>query len=131
MTHNTEDLIKFRLEEADEALSAAHLLLSQGMVRSAVNRAYYAMFYAVLALLVKSQLKSSKHSGTIALFQREYVGKGILEVKYSRLMRDLFAHRQRTDYREFYIISEMKATSLISEVESFIKEAKSILKAQQ
>ena len=40
-------LIRYRLAQADEALAAARLNLANGLQRSAVNRAYYAMFYRV------------------------------------------------------------------------------------
>jgi hypothetical protein len=40
-------LVRYRLEQATEALAAAELNLANGLARSAVNRAYYAMFYAV------------------------------------------------------------------------------------
>ena len=45
-----EALVRHRLEQATEAVSAAELNLANGLQRSTVNRAYYAMFYAVLAL---------------------------------------------------------------------------------
>jgi uncharacterized protein (UPF0332 family) len=38
-----------------------------------MNRLYYAMFYAVLALLQEKEMGTSKHSGAIALFDREFV----------------------------------------------------------
>ena len=41
----------YRLEQADESLKSTHILIEHGQYRSAVNRAYYAMFYGVLALL--------------------------------------------------------------------------------
>ncbi len=48
---NIKALMSYRLEQADESLQAAKILLDQGLTRPSVNRAYYAMFYAVLALL--------------------------------------------------------------------------------
>jgi len=41
-------LVEYRLEQADEALEAAETLLKANLLGSAVNRAYYAMFYSVL-----------------------------------------------------------------------------------
>ena len=49
-------LIQCRLAQAKEALDAAELNLANGLHRSAVNRAYYAMFYAVLALLAPRRI---------------------------------------------------------------------------
>ena len=46
-----QTLVRYRLEQAAEALAAAELSLASALHRSAVNRAYYAMFYALLALV--------------------------------------------------------------------------------
>lgn len=71
-------LVRYRLEQAVETLREASLLLDQSAWRGAQNRAYYAMFYAVLALLATRQLGSSKHSGVLGLFDREFVKPGLL-----------------------------------------------------
>ena len=65
-----QTLIRCRLEQADEPLSAAAINLAHDFHRSAVNRAYYAMFYAVLALLASRQLETSRHSGAISQFDQ-------------------------------------------------------------
>jgi uncharacterized protein (UPF0332 family) len=46
------ELVKYRLEQAEAALADADFLLEGNRSpQSIVNRAYYAMFYATLALL--------------------------------------------------------------------------------
>ena len=77
ITTNIQDLIKYRLEQADESLEAASILVGKGLTRPAVNRAYYAMFYAVMALLAMRKLETSKHSGAISLFDKEFVKSGM------------------------------------------------------
>ena len=37
-------LVAYRLEQADEALRVGKMVLREGIYRTAVNRAYYAMF---------------------------------------------------------------------------------------
>ncbi len=81
MSENIQALVTYRLEQADESLEAARTLLDKGLIRPSVNRAYYAMFYAVLALLARGKKETSKHSGAIALFDRDFVKKGIF-IKY-------------------------------------------------
>ena len=39
-----------RVEQAHETLREADILYAQSALRGAINRAYYAMFYALLAL---------------------------------------------------------------------------------
>jgi uncharacterized protein (UPF0332 family) len=59
-------LIKHRLEQAEESLKDAEVLLDgDRSPRSIINRSYYAMFYAVLALLQKIGRVPHKHSGAI------------------------------------------------------------------
>ena len=61
-------LIKYRLKEADASIEEARVLLREDMsLRAVMNRLYYAMFYAVLALLQEKQLGTSKHMGAIAM----------------------------------------------------------------
>lgn len=64
MTEEMQALINYRLEQADEALNVAQLVFEQGNYRTVVNRAYYAMFYAILALLVPTKQQTSKHHGS-------------------------------------------------------------------
>jgi len=57
-------LINYRIEQAGRAIKDTQILLNEGgSPASIINRAYYAMFYAVLALLVKIGMGTSKHSG--------------------------------------------------------------------
>ena len=79
MTENIQALVTYRLEQADESLEAAKTLLDKKLIRPSVNRAYYAMFYAVLALLAREKQETSKHSGAIALFDKDFVKQGIFK----------------------------------------------------
>jgi uncharacterized protein (UPF0332 family) len=63
-------LIDYRLEQADESLDSAQILFEHEKYRPSVSRAYYAMFYAVQALLIRKKVITSKHSGVIASFNR-------------------------------------------------------------
>ncbi len=51
MTQNLAALVRYRIEQGDEALDAARILLREGSLRASLNRSYDAMFNAVLALL--------------------------------------------------------------------------------
>ncbi len=70
-------LIAYRLQRARETLYDAHLLSDQqGSLGSIINRSYYAMFYAVLALLTTLGKGSSKHSGVLSIFDQYFVKSG-------------------------------------------------------
>lgn len=84
MTENIKALVRYRMQQADEALEAAKILLDKSFERQTLNRAYYAMFYAVLALLSTRKMETSKHTGAIALFDKEFIRKGIFTSDFSR-----------------------------------------------
>ena len=98
ITANVQALLTYRLEQADESLDAARVLLEKGLDRPAVNRAYYAMFYAVLALLATRKRETSKHGGAISLFDKEFVKAGTFNKDFSRWLHEAFDLRQRSDY---------------------------------
>ena len=83
MNAKGETLIRYRLEQADESLESAQLLLDNGKYRPSVSRSYYAMFYAVLALLIFEEYSSSKHSGVLSYFNQTFVKKGLFSKELS------------------------------------------------
>jgi len=127
MTENIQALVTYRLEQADESLEAARTLLDKELIRPCVNRAYYAMFYAVLALLAQGKKETSKHSGAIALFDRDFVKQGIFKKDFSRWLHDAFDLRQRSDYAADYYVSGEEAQRTLKNAESFVNEVKKVL----
>ena len=92
-------LIKYRLEQAQTALDdAKYMIDGNRSPQSIVNRSYYAMFYAVLALLQKISKVPSKHSGVISLFDKEFVKKGVFAKDLSKDFHKAFELRQTVDY---------------------------------
>ncbi len=69
------ELADYRLHQARESLQEAAGLSQMSFWRGTINRAYYAMFYAVLALLQEKEMGTSKHAGAISLFDREFMRK--------------------------------------------------------
>ena len=123
-TDNVKALVAYRLEQADESLEAASILLDQGLIRPSVNRAYYAMFYAVLALLAGRKKETSKHSGAISLFDREFVKTGIFPKNLSRWLHGAFDLRQRTDYETQLQVSKEESIRILTEAREFVAEVK-------
>ncbi len=60
--------------------------------RSIVNRAYYTVFYSLLALFLKADInvKTSKHTGVIAVFDKEFVHTGKIDQHYSKIVHKIF-----------------------------------------
>jgi uncharacterized protein (UPF0332 family) len=115
-----QTLIRYRLEQADEALSAAAINLAHDFHRSAVNRAYYAMFYAVLALLASRQLETSRHSGAISQFDQLFVKSGLLPREFSQWLHDGFSNRQAADYGVELVHIPLEVESLLAHAREFV-----------
>jgi hypothetical protein len=117
-----EILIKHRLEQAQEALDdAKYLIDGNRSPQSIINRSYYAMFYAALALLQKISKAPSKHSGVISLFDKEFVMKGIFEKELSKDFHKTFELRQSTDYKIIKPISTDKANEIWQKAVNFVQ----------
>jgi uncharacterized protein (UPF0332 family) len=127
ITENIQALVKYRLEQADEALEAAGVLLEKGLDRQAINRAYYAMFYGVLALLATRKLETSKHSGAVSLFDKEFIKPGTFSKDLSRWLHDAFDLRQRSDYTVEFHITGDEARVILENAVSFVGEVKTVL----
>jgi len=118
----TATLVRYRLEQARTALRDAKCLLDHsGSPQSIVNRSYYAMFYAVLALLQRTGTIPSKHTGAIGLFDKEFVLKGVLPRDLSRDLHRAFDARQASDYRFAQPLELADARELFGKASRFIE----------
>jgi uncharacterized protein (UPF0332 family) len=107
-------LIEYRLERSREALQDARLMFEQnGSPAGVINRAYYAMFYAALAILMTLDKGSSKHQGVIALFDQNFIKPGILPRELGKELHRIFELRQVGDYRDLLVISREQAQSAL------------------
>jgi len=116
----THHLCRYRLEQAEDALSEADLLLNAGHFRGAINRAYYAMFYAIQVLVVKNKVKVSKHSGVISYFDREFVKPGIIDKEFSKWLHRLFDLRQDADYGDMFEPSDDQCRQAVEQARQFV-----------
>lgn len=91
-------LINLWLKKADDALASAQLELGAGHTSFAVNRLYYACFYAVTALLLTEGKQFARHSGVRSEFGRSFVKTGRIQKKWGRFYHDLSEDRQEADY---------------------------------
>lgn len=127
ITENIQALVTYRLEQAGESLNAARVLLEKRLDRPAVNRAYYAMFYSVPALLATRKQETSKHSGAISLFDKEFVKPGAFTKDFSRWLHEAFDLRQRSDYTIEFQVTRKEAEMTLEHAVSFVSEVKTIL----
>jgi len=121
-------LALYRLQQAEESLDEAKFLFD-GLKspRSVINRAYYAMFYSVLALLIFEPFSSSKHSGVLSYFNKRFIKGGLLAEELGRAINKAFDFRQRGDYREHIALTPEQIAPFLDWAKRFIDAVKDYL----
>ena len=123
----SEALAQHRIARAHTALQEADLLMEQGHLSGALNRVYYAAFYAARAMLATRGLDSSRHSGVIALFQEHFVRTGLVATDIARALPRAFEKRQTSDYGDFSEPSSDEILSLRDQVRVFVASCERIV----
>jgi len=114
-------LVHYRLERARSALhDAESILLCDGSPEGVINRAYYAMFYSVLALFQNLEKVPRKHSGVISLFDREFYKTGIFPKELSKNLHRAFELRQKSDYQDLVTMEWDTARHLFHKASCFV-----------
>jgi uncharacterized protein (UPF0332 family) len=91
-------LAKYSLEKSDKALKTAEET-SEIDYQTSLNRAYYSIFYLVLALGYVDGFKTGKHSQLMGWFNKKYIyQEKIFEPKYSEIYSQLMINRDKFDY---------------------------------
>lgn len=123
-----KDLALYRLQQAEESLDEAkYLFYGNKSPRSVVNRAYYAMFYSVLALLIFEPYSSSKHSGVLSYFNHRFIKDGLFSKNLGRAINKAFDLRQRGDYREQIVLTHEQVAPFLDWARKFIDSVKHYL----
>ncbi|MGM9528770.1 MAG: HEPN domain-containing protein [Phascolarctobacterium sp.] len=114
-----KDLAKYRFECCEEALLDAKLMYDNGRYKNTLNRAYYAIFYAIRSVNALQDFDSSKHSGVIAFFNQTFVKEGIFPKEASKIIKLASENRERADYLDFFIASKKDAEEQLQRAEKF------------
>jgi hypothetical protein len=122
------EAIRYWWEKSLESLEAARRDLRAESLSFAINRAYYAVFYAVSALLLEEGHRFQKHSGVRAAFNQHFIKTQRLDRKGGDLYSRLFRDRQEGDYIEFtkfdaqYVADQIKGCEeLLAQIRPLIK----------
>ena len=118
-----EELFVYRLKQAEDTLSDAEKMVDGDFTsRSITNRAYYSMFYSLLALFLKTDINinTSKHTGVISFFDKEFIKAGKIDKRYSKMIHKMFNARQIGDYKELVNISKEDAAENVNLAKEFL-----------
>lgn len=130
MKESDDSKIRYRVQLARESLYEAEVLAANQGWRGAINRMFYACFYAASALNVTEGLDSSKHSGVQGTFNQTFVKPGLFPSEVAQVYNRLFSYRNRTDYRDFEDADETSVMTYLPRVRHFIQVTESVLSSR-
>lgn len=114
-------VVRYWWNKAEASLLSAKRELEAEAYDFAVNRLYYALFYAVSATLMDRGLSFKKHSGVRAAFHRELVKSGLLDAKWGKVYDQLFEDRQEGDYLAMVTFDKQYVESQLTTAPNFLR----------
>ncbi len=126
--YTTNDFIKYRIDRAKETINEVQTHIENKFWNTAINRMYYACFYAVSALLMKDNIDVSSHSGVRQKFGEYFVRTGKIDRNLAKHFTELSEKRHKGDYNDFYDYDEETVIRLYPVSQQFIDAIEQILK---
>lgn len=127
--YSVEDYSNYRLQRAEETIQEVEIHIAHKLWNTAVNRMYYACFYAVSALLIKEGVETVSHTGTRQKFGQLFVKTGLVDRPLAKLYTNLFDKRHKGDYNDFYDHDEKLVLRLYPLARKFIDRVKELMVA--
>lgn len=120
-------LIEYRLQRAVETLDEADYNSKGAYFNTAVNRLYYAAYYAASALMLAYGIECSTHAGIKSMLALNFIRKGLLDPTYGKTFMSLFENRQSGDYEDFVYCDAELYGFLRPKTEEFINALKTLI----
>ena len=112
---------KYRLERAKEDLSDAEFNYNANRFLNANNRAYYAIFHAIRAVLALERVDFKRHKDVIGYFNQHYVKTEIFPKMISKKISQASKVREDSDYDDEYIADAEKTKIQIDTAKEVIE----------
>lgn len=121
------ELSKYRYSLAKQTYNNAKMCFDNGFYRDCINRSYYAVFYAMRAVLALDSIDFKRHKDVVAYFNKEFVAQGKFPGEMGRRLARLKMKREESDYSDFFIASADEAQTQIQSVEYMLPLIKEYL----
>jgi len=125
--YKPEDYSIYRIQKAKETIAEVEVQIQNEFWNTAINRMYYACFYAVSALLVKHGIESSSHTGVRQLFGKLFVKTGKFDKNLAKHYTDLFEKRHKGDYNDFFDFDKETVIRLLPVSKEFISKIEELI----
>ncbi|MGM0580678.1 MAG: HEPN domain-containing protein [Bacteroidota bacterium] len=131
---NNEDrisLVKYRLVKAEETLKEVNILIKNELWNTAVNRIYYANYYAVTAFLVSQNIRAVTHAGVRQMLSLHFVKTNIIDRDHGKFYSYIFDMRHTADYSDYIDYDQNQVMPLIEPSKKLINKISEILSQNQ
>ncbi len=128
---NRQDYINYRFQRAEESYEDVLILAEKGRWNAAVNRLYYACFYAVIAILLHRGVETKSHDETRRQFGLLVIKAGLMDKKFGRMYSELFDIRHKGDYGDLFDFDEKTVVPLLPQVREFLDQIKRLTATNQ
>lgn len=126
-----EALSQYRIQRAKETILEAETLIQNGFFNAAVNRLYYACYYAVNALLVYHRIQAQTHAGVKQMFGLHFIVTSKLPSRLGRFYNQLFNDRITGDYDDFIIYDKAMIDEIYPQAQDFISKISQLLDTKE
>lgn len=127
---NRNALAAYRYQRSQETLAEVPSLKQLGYYNTAVNRLYYACYYAAVALLIRHGINPGTHAGVKQMIGMHFVATGRMSREIGRSFSLLFERRHSSDYDDFAYSTEEEVNELLPKAKAFIEAVGLLLKEQ-
>lgn len=122
--------VQLLIRGAEEALESADAERKAGRNRFAMNRIYYACFYAASAVLLVDGRHFVKHKGVRTAVHRDLVHPGHLAASWGDFYDEIFEARHKADYAMFVDFDDRTVADRSERGRGFVGEMKRLLEAR-
>ena len=106
---------------AREMLTAARKNADIDEIKTALNRSYYAVFYAMCAANALDGFSSSKHSGVISHFTVRFLKTEELPPELSDIIKESLMYREKADYNPDFTADGERAAICLNNASYFLE----------
>jgi uncharacterized protein (UPF0332 family) len=121
MKEAKNNLIKYRLLRAKDTYEDAQILADKNKWNSTINRLYYSAYYAVMALLLDSDLNPTTHNGAKSNFSEYFILTNKIPKEFGKIYSQLFTWRQKGDYDDMFDFDKDKVMPYFKPVYDLIE----------
>lgn len=120
-------LVLYRISRAEESIKEAEVMARESFYNAAINRLYYACYYAAVALLLKERIQVNTHAGVKTMLGLHFISKGLIPQQLGRTFQILFDSRHSGDYEDFVYCDKEMVDEYMPKAIEFINTIKTLL----